>query len=522
MPDHVGRMVKVSAIVPVYNPGPHMDDCVRSLLRQSLAPRDYEVILVDDGSTDGTGERLDALAAEHPHVRVEHIPNSGWPSRPRNVGLELARGEYVYFVDNDDWLGPEALARLHATATRDGADVVVGKVVGHGKFVARELFRANRSGVTLEWEPLLRLLTPHKLFRRALLDEHGIRFPDDGRQLEDHVFVVHAYFHACAISILADYPCYHWVLRDRDTNASFSRFEPGPYYARVREILDLVDEHTEPGPLRDRLYAHWYRGKGLWRLQGSGYLRRSPEQADALYEEVRRLAVERFGPAVDEHLPPFARLRSRLVRGGDRAAVDALARFEAGLEAEGRVLSLGRDGDALHVSLEARLVGEGGPLAFAQRDGGLHWVAPPDLREAAGDVAIGASGDAGIEVMVRSLAERTEYPLPVEASTRLEPVGDGHVTPVVRASARLAPGEAAAGTALEPGVWHLHVVLRVAGVRGDVQRLRGPGRTPPAHVTLRVAPGGRLDRRAWVLLRALRRAQGIQRLARVILRRRRP
>ena len=62
------------------------------------------MIFVDDGSTDGTRRRLDALAAEHDHVRVEHIPNSGWPGRPRNVGLDLARGEFVYFVDNDDWL----------------------------------------------------------------------------------------------------------------------------------------------------------------------------------------------------------------------------------------------------------------------------------------------------------------------------------------------------------------------------------------------------------------------------------
>ncbi|MGI8621977.1 MAG: glycosyltransferase family 2 protein, partial [Solirubrobacteraceae bacterium] len=123
-------MTKVSVVVPVYNPGPDLDDLVRSVLGQSLPRDEYEVIFVDDGSTDGTGARLDALAAEHHVVRAEHIPNSGWPGRPRNVGTDLARGEYVLYVDNDDWLGPQALERLHAVAVADGADVVVGKVVG--------------------------------------------------------------------------------------------------------------------------------------------------------------------------------------------------------------------------------------------------------------------------------------------------------------------------------------------------------------------------------------------------------
>src|SRR3954471_2900032 len=121
--------MRVSVIVPVYNPGAHFDQCVESLLGQTLQA---ELIFVDDGSTDGTAERLDALAAEHANVVVRHIPNSGWPGRPRNVGLEIARGEFVYFVDNDDRIGPEALARLHAAAVDGEADIVIGKVVAHG------------------------------------------------------------------------------------------------------------------------------------------------------------------------------------------------------------------------------------------------------------------------------------------------------------------------------------------------------------------------------------------------------
>ena len=102
-------MPKVSVIVPVFDPGPDIDDCIESLLGQTMPAGDLELIFVDDGSTDGTPARLDELAGRHRHVRVQHIPNSGWPGKPRNVGIDMAEGEYVYFVDNDDWLGKSAL-----------------------------------------------------------------------------------------------------------------------------------------------------------------------------------------------------------------------------------------------------------------------------------------------------------------------------------------------------------------------------------------------------------------------------
>src|SRR4051812_40743974 len=296
-------MVKVSVVVPVFSPGPNMDDLVRSVLEQSLPADEYEAIFVDDGSTDGTGERLDALAAEHDVIRVEHIPNSGWPGRPRNVGTDLARGEFVYYVDNDDWLGPEALERLYERAVADDADVVVGKVVGHGKNVARELFAENRTGVTLEWKPLVRLLSPHKLFRKAFLTEHGIRFPEGRRRLEDHVFVLDAFFKARTVSILADYACYHWMLRGEDTNASWSRMDPVSYFGFVREVLDVIEANTEPGELRDRLLAHYLRSKALWRLEGAVFLRRDEAFNRELFEEIRKLTLERFPPTIDKYVP---------------------------------------------------------------------------------------------------------------------------------------------------------------------------------------------------------------------------
>ncbi|MEJ7804206.1 MAG: glycosyltransferase, partial [Candidatus Limnocylindria bacterium] len=378
--------VKVSVIVPVYNPGTYIDECIASILRQSLPVDEYEAIFVDDGSTDGTGARLDALAAQHANITAIHIPNSGWPGRPRNVGIDAAVGRYVYFVDNDDWIGDEALERLDERAERNDADVVVGKEVGHGKGVPRPLFRRNVDDATLTGTPLLDLLTPHKLFRRSFLDEHGIRFPEGPRRLEDHVFVMKAFFSARRISILADYPCYHWLLREDASNATDRYAEPVAYYQNVREVLDVVDEYTEPGPARDRFYAHWYRGKGLHRLRGGGWAEGPDEYELEVFSEVRRLALERFGPGVAQGLAARFRVISRSVLADRPDLVSVQARIELGMRVEVALISIDCVDTRLRLSLSATLTyADDTPIKLARRSGRIYWQLPAPL---AGDSAI--------------------------------------------------------------------------------------------------------------------------------------
>ncbi len=461
-------MLKVSVIVPVYNPGPNIDECIESLLGQTLPPEEYEVIFVDDGSSDGTETRLDALAAEHDHVRVKHIPNSGWPGRPRNLGIEMARGEYVYFVDNDDWLGKGALNRLYNRAKRDEADIVIGKVVGEGKFVARSVFKRDRKDVTLEWAPLVRLLTPHKLFRKALLDEHGIRFPEGRRRLEDHVFTMHAYFHAQHISVLAGYPCYHWVMRETEDNASYEELEPVGYYQNVREVLDLIDEHMEPGPLRDRVKSHWYRGKMLGRVGGNNFLTRAPAAKRPLYEEIRTLALERYGDEVDDYLAFNARVRSHLLRAGDYEGLEALARFEAGLETQATVLEIEPEEDeAVGMVLEARIPG----VVFEADGDVVRWVPPEELAGRLEPAQLEADLDRSYaDVLISSDRESTEYLLRSSTETRL----DGG-TAVLTTRARLQPRVVVAKADLRRGEWTVGITAAAAGFAPpEVPAMHGP------------------------------------------------
>src|SRR5512132_2674334 len=143
----------ISVVVPAHNPGRYIEPCIRSLLRQSMSRDRFEAVFVDDGSTDGTGERLNRLAREQPHVRVIHIPPSGAPGRPRNVGLEAALGEYVQFLDADDELAPRALQRLIRMAHANHSDIVLGKFASETMTRRQDLFTRNRGATTLAQTP---------------------------------------------------------------------------------------------------------------------------------------------------------------------------------------------------------------------------------------------------------------------------------------------------------------------------------------------------------------------------------
>ena len=97
---------RLTVIVPAYNVAPWLEQCIQSIRQQSLT--DLEIIVVDDGSTDATGELLEAWVAEESRLKVLHQPNAG-QSAARNRALELVRSPYFTFVDGDDYLSPDVL-----------------------------------------------------------------------------------------------------------------------------------------------------------------------------------------------------------------------------------------------------------------------------------------------------------------------------------------------------------------------------------------------------------------------------
>ncbi len=111
----------ISVIIPVYNVEKYLRECIDSVLNQTY--KNYEIILVDDGSTDSSGRICDEYAEKNDKITVVHKKNSG-PSKTRNVGLTNAKGEYIYFLDSDDYLDLNAFEKLMYVAEKENADIV--------------------------------------------------------------------------------------------------------------------------------------------------------------------------------------------------------------------------------------------------------------------------------------------------------------------------------------------------------------------------------------------------------------
>jgi hypothetical protein len=379
--------VAVSVVVPVHNPGPAIENCLGSLVTQSLSAGDYEVIFVDDGSTDETPARLDALAAEHPNIHVFHEAASGWSGRPRNVGIDHAVGEYVFFCDHDDWLGPEALERMVAYAGETACDVLIPKMVGHDREVPRQLFVANQPDATLTDSLLMSSLTPHKLFRRSFLNRHGLRFPEGRRRLEDHVFVVAAYFLAAKIAVLSDYPCYHHIRRDDGANAAYDPTDPVEYLRYVGEVIDVIEAHTEPGPLRDLVLERPFGSELLGRvtrprLFGS----QPPEGQQHAFDAVRAMMLDRFPSSFDQRMPLVPRVRAAAVRDDSIDTLRELTRQVATLRGRAVLRSMTWRGDRWQAAIEAGARFEDGSSVELTPAGEGRWraderLAPRDLAD---------------------------------------------------------------------------------------------------------------------------------------------
>lgn len=302
--------IEISVIVPVYNSAATLRRTVDSVLAQEGCS--WELLLVDDGSTDMSAPMCDAYALRDERCRAIHRPNGG-VSRARNAGLEAARGEWIFFLDADDWIEPGTLTRLLSLARGHDAPlamcgvqlpdrlspplseeivrVVDGETVRESLF--REIFFSHYNGFL--W---------NKLYRRDVIEGAGIRFAEELRYNEDRLFVYDYLTRGgVARAVYTTAQLYHYV---PIPSGAMGRVKPAgqrlnPHFEDDLEAFERMRRMADPqAPSTRALYldycmavCRFYDLSRHTDEAGAVYTRLAPRMR-MLLREGRRCGVERF------------------------------------------------------------------------------------------------------------------------------------------------------------------------------------------------------------------------------------
>jgi CDP-glycerol glycerophosphotransferase len=307
----------LTVVVAVYDVEPYLQECLDSVAR--CVPEGTEVVLVDDGSHDRSGEICDAAAVGRPTWRVVHQANAGLGAA-RNTGMDLATTDFVGFVDSDDILLP-AYATLARRAAEDGTDVATGAVLRTDGRVDRPsgLHDQALQGVgdvaVLVDDPSLLYDTTawNKVYRRSFLQAHGLRFPE-GVLYEDLPLTVPALHLAGRVSVVHE-PVYRWRAREGDASITQRRHELTNLTDRFAAV-SAVDGFLEQQHLDDLRVHHDTK---VLRLDLPLYTSALPEADDeyrAAYLTFFRHLVDGLPPERRAALPPTLRLYVELADAG--------------------------------------------------------------------------------------------------------------------------------------------------------------------------------------------------------------
>lgn len=234
----------VSIIVPCYKSAKYLSRCVKSLIGQTYS--DIEVILIDDGSPDDTGELCDKLAQYDTRIKVLHKINEG-VSASRNAGISVSKGKYICFVDSDDWVSDDYVSSLVAAMEDNMADMVISGRVIHKLSGEIEEYRPvkkrllNDSVREFFFEPSYKLVRGGpvgKLYKSSIIKKSNIQFPTDIHYLEDAVFVLEYLLMCDAICSIPNLT-YHYELHPCSLVFTVHDFKTeGRGYRRFKSCMD--------------------------------------------------------------------------------------------------------------------------------------------------------------------------------------------------------------------------------------------------------------------------------------------
>ncbi len=196
---------ELSIVIPSYNSEHHLDRCLQSCCIQDLDPSKYEIIVINDGSTDKTQEVAEKWAAEHSNIRIISQENKGL-SMARNAGIEAAFGKYIMLLDSDDYIAENCLVDLMERCTKDNLDMLrfCAANVVNGNLARRYSYFDDRIKTGKELlKGRFQVCAPFAIYRKGFLEEQGLRFYP-GLYHEDNEFTPRAYYYAKKVASIND------------------------------------------------------------------------------------------------------------------------------------------------------------------------------------------------------------------------------------------------------------------------------------------------------------------------------
>lgn len=259
--------IKVSVILPVFNTAHSLDRCILSIINQTLA--EIELIIVDDGSTDGSGELADTYAQKDSRIHVIHQNNAGVDAA-RNTGIASVKGEYVAFIDSDDYADERQYEVLYHAIEESKADVVscsMYRVWNHKKVLVQsadrivnlnEIPRAAAIDRLVFGDYKYRMSVWGKLYKRALVEQYNIRFW--GNRMEDAIFNIQVLMAADKVQILSD-PLYYYHKRPGSltTTTATDPLYPIRQVSMIRQIQDFGNQYGILDRIEEMLPQYYLR-----------------------------------------------------------------------------------------------------------------------------------------------------------------------------------------------------------------------------------------------------------------------
>lgn len=305
-------MPRLSVVIPAFNAEKFLEKCVRSVLGQSY--RDFELILVDDGSSDKTPEMCEAFAAADRRVRVIHQPNAG-VSAARNAGIKAAAGDYIAFADADDYLAPFAYERMFSAMDDYGAECVAsGYSLAYTDGTVKAEPPPMPAGMHSGEDVIKSLVVPmlcdrissnlilgavwRYLFKRSVITDMDIYF--SGSYLEDEIFLIKYFCSKPELAVIDD-ALYYYLQNEFSVTRRYLPDYSSVFLFSLRIKESLVEQFGIPVPNRWKDNTGW---AGLLIAVANEFAPGSPKSFGEKRDAVREICrLPEFESAIKHYTP---------------------------------------------------------------------------------------------------------------------------------------------------------------------------------------------------------------------------